>query len=189
MFVCMLIEWYVQAEILAFEIYPDCEPYMNAKRSLLKVPLTRGQKYACARETWRTCTGERVAGNHCKSRCREALLSKDSCPRNQRDDMARSPSIDPQIWRASSKSLLLLASSQLNSVRGDKFLVRIGKIDLRLVFCFFFSFLLCTGWCFPACNCRWPWSFGQDTDAIFWEEQEPCCKGKFFRRVPCNKLQ
>lgn len=60
--------------------------------------------------------------------------------------MARSPSMDPQIWSASSKSLPLLSSSQSNTVRGGNFPVRFGTINsLNFVLCFFvLLFLLLT---------------------------------------------
>ena len=61
------------------------------------------------------------------------------CPRNQLDGMARSPSMDPQIWSASSKSLPFLASTQSNTVRGGNFPVRFGTIDsLNFVLSFFY---------------------------------------------------
>ena len=61
------------------------------------------------------------------------------CPRNhQLDGMARSPSMDPQIWSASSKSFPFLASTQSNTVRGGNFPVRFDTIDsLNFVLCFF----------------------------------------------------
>ena len=161
MFVCMLIEWYVLAEILAFETYPVSEPDWKN--------LWHEDKNTHARAREREGETRYVAGTH--------------CPRNQLDGMARSPSMDPQIWSASSKSLPFLDSTQSNTVRGGNFPVRFGTIDsLNFVLCFFCCCcFLCTGWCFSACNCRWPWSIGQDTDAIFWKEQEPCRKGRFYR--------
>ena len=124
MFVCMLIEWYVLAEILAFETYPVSEPYWKN--------LWHEDKNTHARAREREGETRYVAGTH--------------CPRNQLNGMARSPSMDPQIWSASSKSLPFLASTQSNTVRGGNFPVRFGTIDsLNYVLCFFvLLFLLLT---------------------------------------------
>lgn len=139
--------------------------------------------------TERTCDTRTKIRTRARAREGETrYVAGTHCPWNQLNGMARSPSMDPQIWSASSKSLPFLASTQSNTVRGGNFAVRFGTIDsLNFVLCFFVLLFfccccfLCTGWCFPACNCRWPWFIGQDTDAIFWKEQEPCRKGRFYR--------
>ena len=76
MFVCMLIEWYVLAEILAFETYLSLSLTERTYDTRTKIR-------TCAREREREGETRYVAGTH--------------CPRNQLDGMARSPSMDPQI--------------------------------------------------------------------------------------------
>ena len=89
--------------------------------------------------TERTCDTRTKIRTRARAREWETrYVASTHCPRNQLDGMARSPSMDPQIWSASSKSLPFLASTQSNTVRGGNFPVRFGTIDsLNFVLRFF----------------------------------------------------